>query len=123
MPKGRSERGNSSLKALLWTAVLIAGAVVAFKMVPVYVAEYQLNDKMQEEARFGVVNGFSEDRIRDEIFKLVRELEIPAKREDIKVVASREVVKISLDYTVPVNLYVYQMELHFHPEAENRSII
>ena len=58
---------------------------VAFKMVPLYVAEYQLKDKMDEQARFAVVNRYSEDQIRDVIFKVVQDLDIPAKREDIKV--------------------------------------
>jgi hypothetical protein len=32
-------------------------------------------------------------------------------------------VKISLDYTVPVDLLVYHIDLHFTPESENKSIV
>jgi hypothetical protein len=117
------ERGGGSLKAIVWTAILVMGAIVAIKVVPVYVTEYELNDKMQEQARFGVINGYSEEQIRDEVFKVVQDLEIPAKREDIKVSATRQVVRISLDYAVHVNLLIYQMDLHFSPSAENRSLV
>jgi hypothetical protein len=95
---------------------------VAYKIIPAYVAEYQLADKMQEQARFAVVNHYSEDQIRDTIYKEIQELEIPVKREEIKVVSTQSVVKISLDYTIPVDLLVYHLDLHFTPSSENKSV-
>jgi hypothetical protein len=77
---------------------------------------------MQEVARFAVVNRYTPEQIRENIFKEIEDLDIPAKREDIKVTATTEVVKISLDYTVPVNLLVYNTELHFSPSSENKSL-
>lgn len=92
-------------------------------MVPPYVAEYQLADKIEEQARFAVVNRYSEDRIREDIFKVIQDLNIPAKREDIKIVANPSVVKISVDYTVPVDLLFFKVNLHFTPFSENKSIM
>jgi hypothetical protein len=106
----------------VWTVLLIYGAFVAYKILPAYVAEYQLMDKMQEQARFAVVNHYSEDQIRDSVFKVIQDLEIPAKREQIKILDTQSVVRISLDYTVPVDLLVYHMELHFTPSSENKSL-
>lgn len=117
-----SQRGEGKLKAILWTAVLIFVGYAAYKLIPIYIANYQLADKMQEEARFAVVNRYTEDQIRDTIFKEVKELEIPAKREEIKVLASQQVVRISLDYTVPVDLIVYHMQMHFTPSSENKAV-
>lgn len=119
----RSQRGGGTFKAVLWSAVLIYGAFVAYKIIPAYVAEYQLADKMAEEARFAVVNRYPEDQIRDTVFKTMQELEIPAKREDIKIVSNPSVVKISLDYTVPVDLLIYHLDLHFTPASENKAIV
>jgi hypothetical protein len=123
VPPSRWQRGAGTIKALLWTAILIYGAYAAYKIIPPYVAEYQLSDKMQEQARFAVINRYPEDRVRDEVFKTVQDLEIPVKREDIKVVSNNSIVKISLDYYVAVDLLVYHLELHFTPESENRSLI
>lgn len=117
------ERGEGKLKALITTAIILMGIVAAVKIVPAYVANYQLIDKMQEQARFGVVNGYSADQLRDAIYKEVQDLGIPADKDDIKVMASSQVVKISLDYTVPIDLYVYKTQLHFSPEAENKNIL
>lgn len=117
-----SERGEGKLKAIIYTVVLVTAIYVAFKLVPIYVAEYQLTDKLSEEARYGVVNRFSEDRVKDDIMKEVNELEIPVKREDIKVNSTMQVVKIAVDYTVPVDLLFYHMEIHFTPSSENKAL-
>jgi hypothetical protein len=118
----RSQRGGGTIKAILWTAILVYGAFVAYKIIPAYVAEYQLADKMQEQARFAVVNRYSEDQIRDNIFKVVQDLEIPVKRDQIKIVDTQQVVKISMDYTIPVDLLVYHLDLHFTPASENKEL-
>jgi hypothetical protein len=118
----RSERGEGKLKAIVYTAVIVLAIYSAVKIVPAYISDYQLSDKMQEQARFAVVNRYTEEQIRDNIFKVVKELEIPAKREDIKVLASNAIVKISLNYTVPVDLFFYHMDLNFSPSSENKAL-
>ncbi|HEX4379607.1 MAG TPA: hypothetical protein VH022_06220 [Candidatus Acidoferrum sp.] len=118
----RAEHGAGTIKAILWTVLLIYGAFVAYKILPAYVAEYQLQDKMQEQAKFAVVNRYPEEQIRDSIFKVIKDLEIPVKREDIKITATQDVVRIACDYSVPVDLLVYQMNLHFTPSSENKNL-
>ena len=120
--KHSGQRGEGRLKALVVTALIVFGIYAAFKLVPPYVAEYQLNDKMQETARFAQVSGYSEDQIRDLIFKTAEDLDIPVTKDQIKVVAGRPVTRISIDYTVPVNLLFFQTTLHFSPSAENHSL-
>jgi uncharacterized protein DUF4845 len=118
-----TERGEGKLKAVLFTVILVLIVYSAFKIVPVYVQNYQLSDKMQETARFAVVNRYNEEQIRDTIFKEIQSLEIPAKREDIKVSSSQSIVRISVDYSVPVDLFFYHMDLHFTPSSENKSVL
>jgi len=119
---GRSELGSAKLKAILWTAILAFGVYTAYKLIPVYMANYQLSDKMVEESRFAVANRFTEEQVRDVIYREVQDLEIPAKKEDIKVLASLQTVRISLDYTVPVDLLFYHMDLHFTPSSEGKAL-
>ena len=114
--------GGARLKAIIWTVVLFFICYSAYKLIPVYMANYQLVDKMQEEARFAVVNRYNEDQIRETIYREVQDLEIPAKKEEIKVLASPQVVRISLDYNVPVDLLIYHMQLHFTPSSENKAL-
>jgi len=35
---------------------------------------------------------------------------------------TQAIVKISLEYTVPVDLLVYSTELHFTPSSENKAL-
>jgi len=118
----RSERGEGKLKAIIVTAIILFAIYSAVKIVPAYVKEYELQDKMQEQARFAVVNRYPEEKIRDIIFKEVQDLELPVKREEIKIVSNTGVVKIAMDYTVPVDLLVYHFDLHFTPSSENKAL-
>jgi type III secretion system FlhB-like substrate exporter len=118
----RAQRGEGKFKAIVFTVLVVFGAYAAYKLLPPYFAEYQLADKMQEEARFAVVNRHGEEQIREAIFKEAQDLEIPITKESIKVFASLAVVRISVDYTIPVDLLVYKVELHFTPSSENKSI-
>jgi hypothetical protein len=119
----RKERGEGKLKAIIYTAILIIAVYAAIKVVPAYVSEYQLKDKMDEEARFAVVNRFSEDQIKDQLFKVMQDLDIPAKRDDIKVANNSKGLSISLTYSVPVNLLVYKTDLEFSPSSQGLDLM
>jgi hypothetical protein len=118
----RSERGEGTFKAILFTVVLVIAAYAAFKTVPAYVDNYQLKDKMQEIARYAVVNRESEEQIRDQVAKQLDDLRIPVKPDQIKIVALQKRVTINVDYAIPIDLAVYQTELHFSDNADNSSL-
>jgi len=117
-----SERGEGKFKGVLVVAVIALLVYSAVKIVPPYFSDYQLSDKMQEQARFAVVNRYTEEQIRENLFRTMQELNIPAKRDDIKIVASNAIVKISLKYTVPVDLFFYHLDLNFSPSSENKAL-
>ena len=77
---------------------------------------------MQEEARFAVVNRFSDEQIRETVWKEVRDLDLPIKREDIKIENSQQLVKIAVNYSVPVDFMVYKTELHFTIDTANKAL-
>ena len=119
----KAQRGEGRLKAIIYTLVLITGVYVAWKLVPAYVNEYQLKDKISEQAKFAVVNRYSEDQIRDVIFKTIQDLDIPAKRDDIKVEHTNHGIMISVNYSVPVDLKFYKTELNFSPASEGIDLL
>ena len=117
------ERGEGKAKAIIVTLILAFLVYAAVKVVPPYVAEYELSDKMQETARFASVNRNSEEQIRKTIMSTIEDLQIPATQEDVKVTASGGRVSISVDYKVPIDLMVYKFDLHFTPSTANKDII
>jgi hypothetical protein len=118
----RLERGEGKLKGILIVVIVVLAIYTAWKMVPPFVNDYQLSDRMQEQSRYAMVNHYTEEQIRDNIYKVIVDLDIPAKREDVKIVSNNNVVKISLDYTVPVDVLVYHTDLHFTPNSETKSL-
>jgi predicted membrane protein len=117
----RTESGEGRLKALVYLAFLIAAVFLAIKVVPAYVANYQLKDKMSEQAKFAIVNRYTEDQIKDNIFRTIQDLDIPAQRDDVKVANTNHGIEISVSYTVPVDLYVYKTDLNFATSSEGRD--
>lgn len=116
------EKGGSKLKTLFVLAIFATMAFAAVKIVPIYVTNYQLQDSMQEEATFASVNRKSADQIKLDLEKKLQDMGINVDDKTIEVSAYSGNVKISLEYTVPVDLTVYQLQLHFHPQADNASI-
>jgi hypothetical protein len=118
------DRGGSRLNFLLTLAILAALAISAVKIVPVYVANYQFQDAINTETEFAL-SGYPKktaDDIRQDVFKKAEDLGIPAKPGDIQLDDTNGSVSISLNYSVPIDLYVYQFTLQFHTHADNHSI-
>lgn len=118
------ERGGSKRNLII--TLLIVGSMVfaAVKVVPVYFANYQFQDAIESESRFALT-GYptkSIEDIRDDVWQKAQELSIPVQKDDIRIDVTNKSVSISLDYSVPIDLAVYQLTLNFHPHADNRSI-
>jgi len=116
-----AQRGGGSLKGILYLVFLIVAVFVAIKVVPVYVVDYELKDKMIEQAKFAVVNRYTEDQIRDNIFHTVQDLNIPATRDDVKVAYTNTGIQITVNYTVPVDFLVYKTDFSFATSSEGRD--
>jgi len=119
----RSQRGEGKLKAIIYTVILVTAVFLAVKLVPLYVAEYQLQDKMNEQAKFAIVNHYTEDQIRDILMKVIQDLDIPATRDDIKLTSTNHGVSVSVSYTVPVDFLVYKTNITFTPTSEGLDIL
>src|SRR2546427_9234858 len=52
----RRQRGGGRLKAILWTVALLLLIYAGIELVPPYINQYQLQDKITEEAGFDTVN-------------------------------------------------------------------
>ena len=118
------DRGGSKANLLLTLLVLGAMIFAAAKIVPVYFANYQLQDSIESESRFALT-GYpkkSPEDVRTDIFNKAKDLGIPAQKDAIHVAMDNGSVDIGLDYSVPIDLAVYQFTLQFHPHADNHTI-
>jgi hypothetical protein len=79
---------------------------------------------MTTEARFATSTypKKSPEDIQDDVDKKIKELGVPAKKEDVKVTTDGSLVAISLDYAVTFDLIVYQFTHQFHLYADSHPI-
>jgi len=118
----RSESGGSTIKTIITLAFLVAVVYCGFKIIPVYVNSYELQDYIRQQNPFWVTQRASAEAIRNNILAKAQDLNLPLKPDDVKVEVGGGRTSVQLDYTISVDLKVYTVPLHFTPSAESRQL-
>src|ERR1700681_2961817 len=122
-PKRSGESGKGHLKAIIWTMILVAFIYVVAMILPVLINEYQFQDTLQNIARSASLYRKTNEQVRQAVFDEAQKEDLPVLAEDIKVEGNAGNIHINVDYSVTVDLKVYQWTLNFHPAATNMSIL
>jgi hypothetical protein len=117
------QKGAGYLKPIVWTLILVSGVYVAVKVIPVLADEYEFQDSMQTIARNGSATGQPAEKIRDAVLKEAEKDELPVASDDIKIDGKGGNVRINVDYSVTVDLGVYQWTFNFHPAVSNNALL
>ena len=117
----RTDRGAGNAKFIFVLVVLAAVAFFAVKTVPVYVSNYELNDKIRQLAIQATVDHSSAQVVQDRVVGYGKDLGLPITPENVTVTVG-STVTINVDYKVPIDLMVYTLPLHLTASAENRQI-
>ena len=116
------QRGAGHVKAIVWTFILAALIFVAVKVIPVLINEYQFQDGLQNIAQFASATRKNNEQVRQAVLDEVQKEDLPIQSENIKVEGNSGNVRINVDYSVTVDLKVYQWTLNFHPAASNNAL-
>jgi hypothetical protein len=122
--KKAAERGGSKANLILTLLVLGIMGFVAIKICPVYFANYEFQDSIESESRFALT-GYPKktpDDVRNDVWNKAKDLGIPTQKDAIKIAMDTGSVEIGVEYSVPIDLAVYQFTLQFHPHADNHTI-
>jgi len=119
----RTEEASGRFKTFFSLALLVALIYTSIKTIPAYVNNYELQDHIRQLSTQLAVRTrpVTPEEIRDEVVAFAQDHGIPLTPEGVKVILSRR-ISINLDYTVPVDLIVYTLKLHFTPSAENQAL-
>jgi len=121
VPRSRnaSERGAGHIK--LFVVLVFFGLIAysAVKIVPAYVNNYQLQDTCQSEATFFAAHQKTDEKAKAAVWAEVQSLGIPITQDAVKVQVIGKTARISLDYTITVDLFGYELNLDFHPVGES----
>jgi Domain of unknown function (DUF4845) len=116
------ERGAGHFKAIIWLLAFAAFVYVMVKVVPVLVDNFQFQDGVQNIARFASATRQTPEQIRAAVLKEAQKDDVAIDEKDIKIDAASGNVRIHVDYSVTVDLTVYQWTLNFHPSVGNDSL-
>ena len=114
-----SDSGIGSLRIIFVLLVLGSVAYVAIKLIPIYVNSYEVQDYIRQLAIKASVERVRPEAIQDQVTAHAVEQDLPVTRDNVKVTMSGGKVRIDMDYTVPVDLKVYILSLHFTPSSED----
>ena len=98
--RGGCQRGDGKIGAIISLVLFVAAVIFAVKMIPVKVKDAEFRDFMEEQAKFA--GDRKPDSIRRAILDKARELEIPLKKDDLRVQKPGDRIKIECTYTMPV---------------------
>ena len=117
----------STVKLIIGLIVFALLAVVGFKVVPVYFANYQFEDAIKNEALQSTYSTRSEDDIRESVIKQARSYDIPLTPKQVRVTRVGANITgsltIDVEYSVPIDIFGYSTTLEFHPTTKNKALL
>jgi hypothetical protein len=111
------ERGASRIKTLIFLLIVVSILYFAAKVIPIYFANFQLQDKMRDEALYAQANRHTARDVQEAILTEAHGLDLPVSADQVNVEMTPEGTRISANYTVTVDLPFYQLTLHLTPAA------
>lgn len=112
----KRQAGEGRAGCILWTLILIFGAIAAMRWVPVKIATVELKDKMEEAAQ--LMPRGTEKQYVDHILHHAEDLRLPVVRKDIKVKKAKERVQMEVKFVIPLDLFVYTHHWNVHIKVD-----
>ena len=123
MPRRRTaQSGEGNLGCIIWALVLGLAILISWKMIPVKVSSAELADYMVEVAQFQSAQKTPED-IKKIILLRASELNIPLAKETVTVVRAGDRIRMTVEYTIPVDFPGYTYNWHFRHELDRPIFI
>ena len=103
MRRTRGIRGGANVGCIIWLVILGLVGYVLYKVVPVKIASSEFYDTMQEQAGFGSIK--DPKFIEYEILKKAEELQLPIKKENLKITKASQSIKIEAHYEITIDFF------------------
>jgi hypothetical protein len=117
-----AERGESNLGCIIWIVVLAIAVLISWKMIPVKMSSAEMSDYMVEVAQFQSANRPPEE-LKKLLLTRASELGIPLAKENVTVVRTGDRIRMTVDYTIPVDFPGYTYNWHFRHEVDRPIFI
>ncbi len=117
MRRNRREAGEGQGGCLFGIILLLIAIFVAYKLIPIKVKAADLRQTVEDESKSAGTH--NDDRIRKAILDSAQEEGLPVTEDNIKVERTANLIRVDVDYIVPVAFPGYVYQWHFHHHAEN----
>ncbi|MDE3178626.1 MAG: hypothetical protein KGM47_03115 [Acidobacteriota bacterium] len=124
--KASTSRGDSGrgYLSLIITLIILAGAAyTGVQVVPVYVSNFRLNDYLTTLAQEVAVKHIEMADAPAAVVSKAADLALPVQPGDVEAGNGINSVKISVNYSVPIDLKIYTWTLHFSDSASAPSTV
>ena len=122
MRQRAAQRGEGNLGCIFWLLALAIAVLISWKLIPVKVNSAEFADYMVEVAQFQSANKPPEELKKMLIFR-AGELGIPLTKENVSVVRNGDRIRMTVDYTIPVDFPGYTYNWHFRHELDRPIFI
>ena len=113
----KRERGEGQFGCLVGLVLIAVVGLVAYRMIPVKVKAAELRDTIADEAKSAGIH--DNKRILDAITAKAEQLDLPVRKEDIKLKRKDQMIYIEVEYEVPIEFPGYTYNWKFHQKTEN----
>ena len=113
---------TGKLKGLLLLLIIFGSVYTGWKIIPVYVNKYQLQDELDELARRASFTANTEEEIRQSVIRKAGSMEIPLREDQVAVTRMGDGVGITVHYRVHVDLVVRPVDFDFTVNSFNKRI-
>ncbi len=117
MRRRRSEAGEGQGGCLVGIILMLIAGFIAFKLIPVKVKAAEVRSVVVDEAKSAGTHG--DDRIRKAILDKAQEEGLPVTDENIRIERTGNLIRVTVEYTVPVVFPGYTYQWHIQHYAEN----
>jgi len=114
------QAGEGIMGCVFWLVLLAIAALILVKLVPIKVADAELEDFMVEQAKY-TGRGTTAAGVEKAILNKSLQLGLPITKKDIKVHLSGGRIVLRCNYSVPVDLLVFTYVWDFEHEV-NRPV-
>lgn len=117
MRRNRREAGEGQGGCLVGIVILLVAVFVAYKLIPIKVKAADLRETIADESKSAGTH--SDERIRKAILEMAQEQGLPVSDENITINRTANLIRIDVNYVVPVMFPGYTYQWHFSHHAEN----
>jgi hypothetical protein len=115
MRRSRGIRGGANVGCIVWLVILGLVGYVLMKVIPVKIATSEFYDTMQEQTSFGSIKDAK--FIEYEILKKAEELQLPIKKENLKITKTTNAMTVEAHYEITIDFFngAYKYVWKFDP--------